>query len=157
VPDVWIKIHVPLRPALPPNLRTVDEVALATGRTRAAVRRALDQGRIPRADPPSGRPCRPDVSRVRCVLATADDLARWRVRTLREVLMLQPDLPQNPAQWCSQAALARDLGGAQWRARRVIRELRPLRLRWSGSPWRTEVRYWIPDSGIVDQLLAYAR
>lgn len=154
VDGVWFTIEVPLTPALPPDIRTAVEVARITGRTRAAVERALDQGRIPHAFGAVGGTLRLGSRRTRYVRATPSELERWRLLPIEEVLARNASLPQDPPGWISEANLARALGGDQWRARRVIRRLDPQRLEWSGSPWRTERRYWIPDLEAVRGLIA---
>lgn len=130
-----------MAPERPPDIWSVEEVAERTGRTAAAIARALTQGRIARADVPMSRGSIP----VRRVRATLQELNEWRVRELGEVLRARPELPQDLQGWFSQAQVARRLGASQCRARRLLQALDPPSLKWSGYPWRAEVRYWVPS------------
>lgn len=140
---IWFSIGASLKKALPPEIVTVEEVARATSRTVAAVRRALADGRLPAARwPGSPSQGRRGSAHVR---ATPVDLATWRRIPLEEALRARPDLPQAPDGWRSQAEIARALGGSQSRARRLVRLTNPPSLTWGGPPWRRETRFWIPD------------
>jgi hypothetical protein len=157
VTEIWFSVVVPLRGRPLPDVHTAEQVARATGRTRPAVERALDQGRLPRASLTEGFRPASGPRRVRYVRATAVDLKRWRMWSLEEVLEEHPDLPQDPSGWISEAALARELGGRQWRARRAVRLLNPPRLQWGVAPWHVETRYWIPDLQVARTLTDPAR
>lgn len=146
-PSSWFSIIVELGPeALPRTVHSLTEVARATDRTYAAVKAALRGGRLTAVnDAPVVRRDR----RARAyVAATPEQLLAWRRKPVEDVLRNRPDLPQEPGQWVRAPEAARRLGVATSTVYRRIRHGTVRRLAWdSATPFREEVRYWLPDIG----------
>lgn len=141
----WFSIIVDFGPEeLPGTACSLSEVARETGRTYSAVKAALRAGRLPALDfQPGVRRARPARSYV---AATPEQLQAWRVRSVEEVLRGRPDLPQDPRKWVRAPDAAHLLGVATSTIYRCIRRGHVRRLAWgASSPFREEVRYWLPD------------
>ena len=129
----------------------VTDVAEATERTVGAVRRALEQGRLPRADATKGTIG--SSRRTRYIRATPADLARWSRGSLEEALAAYPNLPQKTEEWITQAGLASALGVTSWEAHRILRQSGAFRLKWGGPPFRPDIAYHIPDIDEVHRMM----
>lgn len=138
--QIWFYLVSTLRRGRDIDVLTIGDVARATGRTSAAVKAALADGRLPRAS----AQLPPGVRSITLIRATPDELTLWRLKPLDEELAERPELPQRIDGWISQAELARELGVSSWDAHAIIRRLAPLRLEWGSGPFRPEIRYWIP-------------
>jgi len=151
--QIWFYLISTLGRGREPGVLTISDVARATGRTSAAVKAALADGRLPRAI----AELRPGIRSVTLIRATPEDLTLWRLKPLDEELAERPELPQRVEGWISQAELARELGVSSWDAHAIIRRLAPLRLEWGAGPFRAEVRYWIPCREAIGAVLRRLR
>lgn len=139
---MWFSVRARLgAPSSPHSIRP-EEVSRRTGRSLSAIRAALRQGRIPRAPPPG-----PVLGRRTCfVWATEEDLRAWTVEPVERVLARSAGLPQDPAGWRSVHEVSQALGISYDAAARWIRRRSPPRLTWgAGTPFRPELRFWLPD------------
>lgn len=145
--EEWFSVEFVLQPAaVAPTAMHVSEVARRISRSVPAVLKARRAGRIPPAPMPASAPrgCHPQAF----VLATEEDLERWRLPSLHEALSSRPDLPSVERDWISVSDCAVRLGVTYDKAAKLIRRCRPPRLQWGGNgPFRGVIRYWIPEHG----------
>lgn len=144
--EVWFSVEIELgalgdRSA---DVYSLRELAQRTGRSYSAVKKARQEGRIPSAPRPPG--VRGPEAQAAFVRATAEQLEAWRVRTVEEVLPEHPGLPQDPERWLSTTEIARELALTRDAVVGRIRRRDPRRVEWDAEgPWRTQIRYWLPD------------
>lgn len=144
--EVWFTVEIELGMAGDgtADAHSLREVARRTGRSYSAVKRARQDGRIPSAPRPVG--ARGAEAQAAYVRATLEQLEAWRVRKVAEVLADHPELPQEPDRWMSTNTIAQRLGVTRDVVVGRIRRRDPRCLEWDvEGPWRTQVRYWLPD------------
>lgn len=144
--EEWFSLEFELGEAntRPDDVWSLREVARLTGRSLSAVKAARNQGRIPAAPRPGG--LRGQEAQEGFVRASREELERWRLKTVEEVLADRPDLPGDPGRWLTINELAEALDLTRSGVNQRIQALDPRRLEWGrAGPFRTEVRYWLPD------------
>lgn len=139
-PTIWFWLELQLRSSTA-GVLSPRELARRTGRSYAAVTRAIREGRIARARAATLPPGRIYVQ------VSDEEIRAWRRRSIEEVIAADPHhYVQNDVEgWCTVEELIGRWTTSRASVQRRLARIGAPRLEWGqGTPFRSETWYWIP-------------